>query len=213
MAAAIAGLTLLSRVAVPALVGSAYREAYRVVPLVALAYAFNGLHYALSPGVHLAGRTRHFPLLALAAAALNLGLNFLLIPRLGGMGAAWATALAFAFFAVGTGVLGQRFYPVPYEYGKLARIGASLAVVLWLGTRVAPGSGALALAWHVGLALGGVPLLLLATGVLRRRRQQAGFAAPGTAPRGGRGSSASGSGGSGTALPAVRPAAGTEPLG
>ncbi|MBV8200462.1 MAG: oligosaccharide flippase family protein, partial [Acidobacteria bacterium] len=87
MAAAIAGLTLLSRVALPALVGNAYRAAYQVVPLVALAYAFNGLHYAFSPGVHLAGRTRWFPPLALAAAALNLGLNFLLIPSLGRMGA------------------------------------------------------------------------------------------------------------------------------
>jgi hypothetical protein len=94
MAADIAALTLISRVALPALVGDAYRAAYEVVPLVALAYAFNGLHYALSPGVHLAGRTRWFPPLALAAAALNLGLNFLLIPTLGRMGAARSTTIA-----------------------------------------------------------------------------------------------------------------------
>ncbi|HVR07217.1 MAG TPA: oligosaccharide flippase family protein [Thermoanaerobaculia bacterium] len=170
MAAAIAGLTLLSRVALPALVGNAYRAAYQVVPLVALAYACNGLHYAFSPGVHLAGRTRYFPPLALAAAALNLGLNFLLIPPLGRMGAAWATAIAFAGFALGTAVLGQRFYPVPYEYGKLAKVAAALALVLWLGTRVSPDGTPFAFAWHAVLGLCGVPALLLATGVLRRRR-------------------------------------------
>jgi len=170
MAAAIAGLTLLSRVALPALVGNAYRAAYQVVPLVALAYACNGLHYAFSPGVHLAGRTRYFPPLALAAAALNLGLNFLLIPPLGRMGAAWATAIAFAGFALGTAVLGQRFYPVPYEYGKLAKVAGALALVLWLGTRVSPDGTPFAFAWHAVLGLCGVPALLLATGVLRRRR-------------------------------------------
>ncbi len=169
MAAAIAGLTLLSRVALPALVGDAYRAAYQVVPLVALAYAFNGLHYAFSPGVHLASRTRWFPPLALAAAGLNLGLNFLLIPPLGRMGAAWATAIAFAGFALGTAVLGQRFYPVPYEYGKLARIAAALVLVLWLGTRVPPDGTPFAFAWHVALGVCGVPALLLATGVIRRR--------------------------------------------
>jgi O-antigen/teichoic acid export membrane protein len=170
MAAAIAGLTLLSRVALPVVAGNAYRAAYQVVPLVALAYAFNGLHYALSPGVHLAGRTRWFPPLALAAAALNLGLNFLLIPPLGRMGAAWATAIAFACFALGTGILNQRFYPVPYEYAKLAKIAAALAVVLWLGTRVPPAPTPLSLTWHIALAVLGVPALLWATGVLRPRR-------------------------------------------
>ena len=169
MAAAIAGLTLLSRVALPVVAGNAYRAAYQVVPLVALAYAFNGLHYAFSPGVHLAGRTRWFPPLALAAAALNLGLNFLLIPSMGGMGAAWSTAIAFGCFALGTGVIGQRFYPVPYEYGKLAKGAASLALVLWLGTRVPPAGTSFSLAWHIALGVFGVPALLLATGVLRRR--------------------------------------------
>jgi O-antigen/teichoic acid export membrane protein len=170
MAAAIAGLTLLSRVALPFVAGNAYRAAYQVVPLVALAYAFNGLHYALSPGVHLAGRTRWFPPLALAAAALNLGLNFLLIPPLGRMGAAWATAIAFAFFALGTGILNQRFYPVPYEYAKLAKIAAALALVLWLGTRIPPAPTPLSLTWHIALAVLGVPALLWASGVVRRRR-------------------------------------------
>jgi O-antigen/teichoic acid export membrane protein len=190
MAAGIAGLALLSRVAVPALVGEAYRAAYQVVPLVALAYAFQGLHYALSPGVHLAGKTRWFPPLALAAAALNLGLNFLLIPPLGRMGAAWATAAAFAFFAAGTGVLAQRVYPVPYEIGKLARIAAALALVLWLGTRVAPDGSSFALAWHIALGILGVPILLVATGVLRRRAEPepamappaAGIASAGSSP-------------------------------
>jgi O-antigen/teichoic acid export membrane protein len=126
-----------------------------------------------SPRRDLLGRTRWFPPLALAAAALNLGLNFLLIPPLGRMGTAWATAIAFAVFALGTGALNQRFYPVPYEYGKLIKIAAALAAVLWLGTRVPPAPPPFSFTWHIALAVLEVPALLAATGVLRLRRSPA----------------------------------------
>jgi O-antigen/teichoic acid export membrane protein len=132
MAAAIAGLTLLARIGLPVVAGAAYRDAWRIVPVVALAYACNGLHYAFSPGIHLAGRTRLLVPLAVAAAGLNLGLNFLLIPSLGRAGAAWSTTAAFAFLALGTALLSRRVYPVPYDFGKLAGIGAALAAALVL---------------------------------------------------------------------------------
>lgn len=166
-------LSLGSRVLTQFVVGPAYREAWRVVPLVALAYAFNGIHYCLSPGVHIAGRTRWFPLLALASAALNLGLNFLLIPRLGMMGAAWATAAAFLFLALGTAALGQRYYPIDYEYGRLAKAAAAAAIVLFVGTRVAPDLSPFSVAWHMTIALAGFPALLLATGFLTDRERYA----------------------------------------
>jgi O-antigen/teichoic acid export membrane protein len=169
LAAAIAALTLVARIALPAVAGAAYAAAWHVVPVVAFAYACNGLHYAFSPGIHLAGRTRWLPPLALAAAVVNLALNFALIPTFGRAGAAWSTAAAFAFLAAGTAVLSQRVYPVPYELGKLARIGAALAVVLLLGSWLPASLTPLHLATHFALALGGVPALLWAAGVFRRR--------------------------------------------
>lgn len=168
LAAGIAALTLLARIALPAVAGAAYTAAWRVVPVVAFAYACNGLYYAFSPGIHLAGRTRWLAPLALAAAALNLALNFALIPAFGRAGAAASTAAAFAFLALGTAVLSQRVYPVPYETGKLVRIGGALAVVLLLGSRLPASLTPLHLGAHVALALGGVPALLWAAGVFRR---------------------------------------------
>jgi O-antigen/teichoic acid export membrane protein len=165
MAFGIVGLTLGSRLALPLLVGPAYREAWRVVPWVALAYAFNGIHYCLSPGVHIAGKTRWFPLFALGCGAVNLGLNFLLIPRYGMMGAAWATAAAFACLALATAWLSQRVYPVDYEYGRLLKVALATALVLFLGTRLPPAPGAahpVAAAAEALLAVAGLPALLAA---------------------------------------------------
>jgi O-antigen/teichoic acid export membrane protein len=180
MAAAIAALTLLARIGLPLVAGAAYREAWRIVPVVALAYACNGLYYAFSPGIHLAGHTRWLPPLALAAAALNLGLNFALIPAFGRAGAAWSTAAAFAFLALGTALLSRRVYPVPYEGSRLARIGMALALVLGAGRLLPTVATPLNLGAHVALALAGVPLLLLATGVLRRPRAGAAAEAAGS---------------------------------
>jgi O-antigen/teichoic acid export membrane protein len=154
------GLSLLGRVGLPLLVGEAYRGAYRVVPLVALAYALNGIHYALSPAVHVAAKTKYFPPLAFGAALSNLLLNLLLIPRFGMMGAAWATAIAFGFLALGTAMVGQRYHPVPYEYGRLVKIALAGILTFMAGAAVEPAQDAFSYLWHAGWAVAGFPALL-----------------------------------------------------
>ena len=54
----------------------------------------------------MAARTRYFPPLTLAAAGLNLLLSFLLIPPLGMLGVAIATAASFAQLALTTAWIG-----------------------------------------------------------------------------------------------------------
>jgi len=118
----------------------------------------------VSPGVHLAGRTRVFPWLAAAAAVVNVGMNLLLIPSFGMVGAAWSTVLAFAVLAVGTMVVAQRFYPVPYEYGRLARVlGVSAVVWVFAGALRIEGGVALLALQVAGLVLA-FPVLLAALG-------------------------------------------------
>jgi Membrane protein involved in the export of O-antigen and teichoic acid len=170
-------LAILSRVLLLVLVGEGYRGAYEVVPLVALAYIFSGVMYCVSPGVHIAGKTRLLPPVAMAAALLNLGLNFLFIPHWGMMGAAWATAAAFLFQALGTAAVAQRSYPVPYEFRRLFQLLCTGGAVFYVGTLVSPAITAASLGWHLATGLLAFPLALLATGffdpaeliVLRRR--------------------------------------------
>ena len=157
--------------AAPVLLGEGYRDAYRVVPLVALAYVFNGVHYCVSPGVHVAGKTRLFPPLALGAAALNLGLNLVLIPRYGMTGAAWATVAAFFALAMATVAVGQRYYPVRYEYGRLGKIGIAGVLIFFLATRLSAEVTFASVAWHGLLGLCGFPLVLAGMGFLDDRER------------------------------------------
>jgi O-antigen/teichoic acid export membrane protein len=163
---AVLGLALLSPVLLPRLLGQAYHDAYRVIPLVALGYACNGIQYCVAPGVHLAGRTKQLSLLAVIAAVLNVGLNLLLIPRFGMLGAAWATLLSFIALAAATAVVAQRGYPVPYEYGRLAKVVATAVFVYGAASLLSPDDLALSLAWRLALPLVAFPLLLLVTGFL-----------------------------------------------
>ncbi len=130
LAASVVGLSVFSRVVVPFVVGEGYTEAYKVVPLVSLGYAFTGVFFCLNPGVHIAGKTRYFPMLSGITALINIGLNFLLIPHYGMMGAAAATAVAFLFSATGAWFLAQRFYPIEYEYRRLFKVVLAAVSVL-----------------------------------------------------------------------------------
>lgn len=170
---AVLGLSLATRALLPGLVGEAYADAYRLVPIIAFAYACNGVQYCVAPGLHVAGRTVVATGIAVAAALLNLLLSLLLIPWLGMMGAAWATAGGFAFLAGATAIAAQRVHPVPYEYGRLIKILAAGAAAFAIGHAVSPASPLAAAAWCLLVALVGFPVLLLALGFADERERGA----------------------------------------
>ncbi len=134
---------------------SAYRDAAPVVGWIALGNAFAAAYPVLLSGINLAGRYHLYPLLTGVAALANLGLNALLIPRHGAAGAAAATAAAFLCQALLAGWLSQRLRPVPYEWSRLARIGALAAAAALPGVFGAPRElRALALAAFLAGAFG-----------------------------------------------------------
>jgi O-antigen/teichoic acid export membrane protein len=163
---AVLGLSLLSPIVLRYATHPDYFKAATVVPLIALAYAFNGVHYCVSPGIHLRRRTQWLPVLVATAAVLNVVLCVLLIPRIGMLGAAWATTASFAVLAASTFTVAQALYPVAYEYGRLVRIVGAATMVYaanrWLPFEHPAGQAAAAMAWLVVV----FPSLLLASGFL-----------------------------------------------
>ncbi|MEM9597920.1 MAG: oligosaccharide flippase family protein [Acidobacteriota bacterium] len=168
------GLSLVSREGLEAFAGPSYRRAHEVVPWVALAYAFAGVQFCLAPGVHVAKMTKVLPLFSLVGAALNIGLNVLWIPAHGMLGATWATTASYAFLALATALLAQRYHPVDLEVGRLVKVVAAGALVFAVGAGVDLGFGLVAgLTWQLFLVLCGFPALVLSTGFLEpgeRRR-------------------------------------------
>jgi O-antigen/teichoic acid export membrane protein len=111
-------------------------ESAPVVAWTSLAVLFQGIYLLTSIGLNLTKHTEYYPVSTIAAAICNVGLNFILIPRHGMMGAAWANAAAYALQAALAFRFSQRFYPVRYEYGRLLRVTAAGAAAFLAGVSV-----------------------------------------------------------------------------
>lgn len=103
-----------------------------IVPVILLAYLFLGIYNNLVAGIYIEKKTHHLPYITIAGAVTNVAVNFLLIPSLGMMGAAIATLVSYVVMAGVLYIVVQRFYPVHYEFGRLAKIAVSLVVVFSL---------------------------------------------------------------------------------
>ena len=158
------GVSLLAKEVIAIMAAPAYHTAARVVPWVAVAQFLHGLSFMAPIGFLIKRRPIVRSTTVCIAAAINLCLNFLWIPRYGMMGAAWSTAASFFAECVLVTGLSLRFYHVPFEVGRIVRAvtvgGALYAAGFWIpeGTQIAAA---------VGLKLGLValyPLLLAGVG-------------------------------------------------
>jgi O-antigen/teichoic acid export membrane protein len=109
-----------------------WHEVSLVVGFTSVGVFFQGVYLLTSIGLNITKQTQYYPAATITAAATNVGLNFLLIPRLGIVGAGWANAIAYAVQAALGFVLSQRFYRIEYEWGRIARVSgaAVLAYVI-----------------------------------------------------------------------------------
>src|SRR6201999_965814 len=93
----------------------------------------------------------------------NVVLNLLLVPRLGVVGAGLALVGSYLVVVALMYAFTQRLFPVPYEWGRLARILFGAAALVGLGELVLPPAGLGGFVGRIALALL-FPLPLLATG-------------------------------------------------
>ncbi|NUN99988.1 MAG: oligosaccharide flippase family protein [Saprospiraceae bacterium] len=102
------------------LIGSDFREGLGIVPITLMAYLFLGIYYNFSTWYKLTDQTHIGAYISVGGALVTLILNFLLLPRIGYAGAAWASLACFGFMMVAGYLIGQRHYPIPYPIGRMA---------------------------------------------------------------------------------------------
>ena len=124
----VAGLAAVGPEIVRYVMPPAFHGAARVVPWIAVGVGFHGIYLLTSIGLNITKSTRLYPVATGAAAATSVVANVLLVPRYGSVGAAWSNAAAYGVMAGTALVLSQRVYPIPLEWGRLARIGAAGAI-------------------------------------------------------------------------------------
>ena len=96
-----------------------YWEAMKVVPLIILANFFLGIYNNLSVWYKLTDRTKMGAYISIVGAVLTLVLNYLLIPKFSYYGSAIATIVAYGSMMLISYVLGNRYYPIPYDMEKI----------------------------------------------------------------------------------------------
>ena len=111
------------------------RVAAGVLPIVAMASVLFAFYTMLTTIVFYAKATRRLALITVAAAVLNIAANVLLIPFIGIRGAAWATFIAYGFFALATWRYAIRLYPVRLDLRRLAVL-ALAAMLALLGANL-----------------------------------------------------------------------------
>jgi len=134
----------------------AFVEGWRAIGLVCAGYWFWGLFQLLQTGFYVRKATGRLPALTGVAVAVNFGVNFTLIPRLGFMGAAWATLLAFMALALVTERAVRPVFAVAWPWRRIAMPAVGAAAVYAAGMSLEPLAGL-----HEGAAQTGVKLLLL----------------------------------------------------
>jgi O-antigen/teichoic acid export membrane protein len=102
------------------LLGAQFREGSMVMPIVlAGVFFFNIGTFAHKP-FEIVGRTRVMVTFGVVSAAVNIGLCFVLIPRVGYVGAAYGTLIAYLLYTVCVGILGRRIFRWGIDLRKVA---------------------------------------------------------------------------------------------
>lgn len=99
-----------------------YWDASMIVPIAVFAIAVKGIFPVIRMGMQIRMKTSYIAFIIASGALVNIGLNFILIPYYGMMGAAVATLFSFIFIVVVGYYYSNKFYPVIFEWFRILKI-------------------------------------------------------------------------------------------
>jgi O-antigen/teichoic acid export membrane protein len=159
----VTGMWLFSRWIVRALAAPKFFDSYEAIGLITTAVTLYALYMVMVVILGRTGRTGfNFPA-AIAALVTNVILNLLLVPPLGIVGAGLALVASYLVVLALMYGFTQRLFPVPYEWGRLARVLLVSAVLIASSELLLPAEGAAGLLARIPFWLA-FPLVLLVSG-------------------------------------------------
>jgi O-antigen/teichoic acid export membrane protein len=110
---------------------SKYALAEPIIVLIAIASVFQFLFFIPSQSLYLMKKTMYLPPLLFVTVGVNVIVSFLLIPRYGIMGAAWATLIAYFARGALALILTQRIFYVPYDYWRIGKAAVAFGIIIF----------------------------------------------------------------------------------
>jgi len=101
------------------------------VPYLLLGYVCLGIYMNLSIWYRLSDQTRFGLYISVSGAAITIVLNMVLIPKYSYMGSAWVSMIAYFVMMVLSYVLGQKYYPIPYNLKKISAYLISSTIIVF----------------------------------------------------------------------------------
>jgi O-antigen/teichoic acid export membrane protein len=105
--------------AVQLLLGKSYRSGLAVVPILLLSYLLLGVYYNISAWYKLADKTLWGAWIAIGGTAITIIGNIIFLPSMGIIGSAWVALACYVFMSGVCYLLGQQYYPVPYNVKRM----------------------------------------------------------------------------------------------
>lgn len=97
------------------LVDEKFWEGLSIVPVLLMAYWFQGWYINFSAGIFISETTKRLPQITLIGAGITIVANLLLIPFFGMMGSAFATLASYGFMAMLIYYYSTNAFQVPYK--------------------------------------------------------------------------------------------------
>jgi len=127
------GLAFISTIVLDVFFPPSYHSAAPIIPIITMSIMFYGAYVFMTVGVSIRRKTWFAVAFTTTSALVNVGLNLVLIPLYGSMGAALSTLLAYVVLVLFAYIVNQRIYPVPFEIG-LFIIALLLGIALYAGS-------------------------------------------------------------------------------
>ena len=110
------------------ILGRDFRAGISVVPIMLLSYMILGMLFNVSMWYKLSGKTGVAIYITMAGLVVTATVNMIFMPRYSYYAAAWGHLASYVVMFVVSAVLGNRYYPIPYKWGRIACIFAAMGV-------------------------------------------------------------------------------------
>ncbi|MES2797649.1 MAG: oligosaccharide flippase family protein, partial [Bacteroidota bacterium] len=117
-------------------IGKSFRSGIGIVPLLLLGNVLLGIYNNLAVWFKITDKTKFGTYITFFGAVINVLLNYILIPKIGYMGCAWAFMISALAMTVLCYFLGNKFFPVPYNVRTIMGYLAGSTLLIWLNSFV-----------------------------------------------------------------------------
>lgn len=143
------GISAVATELITLLASAKFAPAATVIPWVIFGMAIEGANPLVAAGIYLRKKSWIIMLMMFAAAGINLGLNFALVPRYGIIGSAVSSSISMVLLSLGMWAAGRQELALKLPLLHLLKIGAAGVAAYFVATTVTVDP----LVWRIALRL------------------------------------------------------------